>query len=116
VTAALFAPSFVIHGPAAPRVPLVLDSPHSGFAFPADFGSRLEEFDLRDGEDCFVDQLYLPATERGVGLIAALAPRTYIDPTSTSTGTPPTSTSPSSKAAGGRASTCRAARRASARH
>ena len=79
MTAALFAPSFVIHGPAAPRVPLVLDSPHSGFAFPADFGSRLGEFDLREGEDCFVDQLYLPAVERGVGLIAALAPRTYID-------------------------------------
>jgi N-formylglutamate amidohydrolase len=79
VTAALFAPSFVIHGPAAARVPLVLDSPHSGFAFPADFGSCLSEFDLREGEDCFVDQLYLPATERGVGLIAALAPRTYID-------------------------------------
>jgi len=79
VAAALFAPSFVIHGPAAPRVPLVLDSPHSGFAFPVDFGSRLGEFDLREGEDCFVDQLYLPAVERGVGLIAALAPRTYID-------------------------------------
>jgi len=79
VTAALFAPSFVIHGPVAPRVPLVLDSPHSGFAFPADFGSCLAEFDLREGEDCFVDQLYLPASERGVGLIAALAPRTYID-------------------------------------
>jgi N-formylglutamate amidohydrolase len=79
VAAALFAPSFVIHGPAAPRVPLVLDSPHSGFAFPADFGSRLDEFDLREGEDCFVDQLYLPATERGVGLVAALAPRTYVD-------------------------------------
>ncbi len=79
MTAALFPPSFVVHGSAAPRVPLVLDSPHSGFAFPADFGSRLTEFDLREGEDCFVDQLYLPATERGVGLIAALAPRTYID-------------------------------------
>lgn len=79
MTAARFAPSFVVHGPAAPRVPLVLDSPHSGFAFPQDFGSRLTEFDLREGEDCFVDQLYLPATERGVGLIAALAPRTYID-------------------------------------
>ena len=75
----LFAPSFVAHGPAGPRVPLVLDSPHSGFAFPADFDSVLSEFDLREGEDCFVDQLYLPATERGVGLLAALAPRTYID-------------------------------------
>jgi len=76
---ALFAPSYVLHGPTAPQTPLVLDSPHSGFAFPADFDSVLTEFDLREGEDCFVDQLWMPATERGVPLIAALAPRTYID-------------------------------------
>jgi N-formylglutamate amidohydrolase len=61
------------------RRPLVLDSPHSGFAFPPTSARCSSEFDLREGEDCFVDQLYLPATERGVGLIAALAPRTYID-------------------------------------
>ncbi|HEY2187546.1 MAG TPA: N-formylglutamate amidohydrolase [Caldimonas sp.] len=67
------------HGPLGPQLPLVLDSPHSGFDFPDDFGSILSEFDLREGEDCFVDELYLPATEHGVGLIAALAPRTYID-------------------------------------
>jgi N-formylglutamate deformylase len=73
------APAFVLHGPAAPLTPLVLDSPHSGFAFPDDFGAALSDFDLREGEDCFVDELYRPATERGVGLIAALAPRTYID-------------------------------------
>jgi len=79
MSAAPSAPAFVLHGPAAPLVPLVLDSPHSGFAFPDDFGATLSDFDLREGEDCFVDQLYLPATERGVGLIAALAPRTYID-------------------------------------
>jgi N-formylglutamate amidohydrolase len=79
MTAARSAASFVRHGPATPQRPLVLDSPHSGFDFPDDFGSVLSEFDLRDGEDCFVDQLYLPATERGVPLIAALAPRTYID-------------------------------------
>ena len=68
-----------LHGPAEPRTPLVLDSPHSGFDFPADFGAAVSEFELRDGEDCFVDELWLPATERGVGLIAARAPRTYID-------------------------------------
>ncbi len=79
MTSALFAPSYVLHGPGAPQIPLVLDSPHSGFAFPADFGSVLSEFDLREGEDCFVDQLWMPATERGIGLVAALAPRTYID-------------------------------------
>jgi N-formylglutamate deformylase len=77
--AATPAPAFASHGPLAPQQPLVLDSPHSGFDFPDDFGSLLSEFDLREGEDCFVDELYLPATERGVGLIAALAPRTYID-------------------------------------
>jgi N-formylglutamate amidohydrolase len=71
----------LIHGPAAaPATPLVLDSPHSGFDFPADFDAAVSEFDLRDGEDCFVDRLYLPATERGVPLLAALFPRTYLDP------------------------------------
>ncbi|MEQ1684338.1 MAG: N-formylglutamate amidohydrolase [Burkholderiaceae bacterium] len=69
-----------VHGPAAPQVPLVLDSPHSGFEFPADMRATVKEFDLRDGEDCFIDELYLPATERGVALIAAQFPRTYIDP------------------------------------
>ena len=69
-----------VHGPAAPLVPLVLDSPHSGRNFPADMQAAVSEFDLRDGEDCFVDELYRPATERGVTLIAAQFPRTYIDP------------------------------------
>jgi N-formylglutamate amidohydrolase len=72
-------PSFVLHGPAEPRTPLVLDSPHSGTDFPADFDAAVGESALRDGEDCFVDALWMPATERGVGLLAASAPRTYID-------------------------------------
>ena len=71
--------AYTLHGPDVPLQPLVLDSPHSGHEFPGDFGSVLSEFDLREGEDCFVDELYLPASERGVGLIAARAPRTYID-------------------------------------
>ena len=69
-----------VHGPAAPQVPLLLDSPHSGFVFPADMRAVVSEFDLRDGEDCFIDELYMPATERGVALLAAQFPRTYIDP------------------------------------
>jgi N-formylglutamate deformylase len=72
--------TFRLHGTRAPRVPLVLDSPHSGFQFPADFDAVVSEFDLRDGEDCFVDELYMPATELGVPLLAALTPRTYLDP------------------------------------
>lgn len=70
----------VQHGPAAAAVPLVLDSPHSGRDFPADFDPAVSEFELREGEDCFVDELYLPAAELGVPLLAALFPRTYLDP------------------------------------
>jgi N-formylglutamate amidohydrolase len=69
-----------LHGPARPRVALVLDSPHSGIEFPADFDAAVSEFDLRDGEDCFVDELYLPAVEHGIPLLAARFPRTYLDP------------------------------------
>ncbi len=72
--------TFSWHGPRQPHVPLVLDSPHSGFQFPADFDAAVSEFDLRDGEDCFVDELYMPATELGVPLLAAQTPRTYLDP------------------------------------
>lgn len=66
-------------GPERPRVALVLDSPHSGVEFPADFDAVVSEFDLRDGEDCFVDELYLPAVEYGVPLLAARRPRTFLD-------------------------------------
>lgn len=71
--------SVIQHGPEAAQVPLVLDSPHSGRDFPADFDAAVTEFDLREGEDCFVDELYLPATALGVPLLAALFPRTYLD-------------------------------------
>lgn len=69
------------HGPREPEIPLVLDSPHSGREFPDDFGSILSEFDLRDGEDCYVDALYQPAVERlGLPFLTATFPRTYLDP------------------------------------
>jgi N-formylglutamate deformylase len=71
--------AFRLHGPTVPAQPLILDSPHSGVRFPADFDAVVSEFDLRDGEDCFVDQLYLPATELGMPLLAAETPRTYLD-------------------------------------
>ena len=71
--------TYRLHGPHQPRVPLVLDSPHSGMHFPADFDAVVSEFDLRNGEDCFVDELYMPATELGVPLLAAQTPRTYVD-------------------------------------
>jgi N-formylglutamate amidohydrolase len=73
-------PVLRIDGPRRPGVPVVLDSPHSGHDFPGDFDAIVSEFDLRDGEDSFVDDLYLPATELGVPLLAAQFPRTYLDP------------------------------------
>jgi N-formylglutamate amidohydrolase len=60
--------------------PLVLDSPHSGHDFPADFGAVVSEAQLRESEDCYVDELYAAAHELGVPLLAATFPRTYLDP------------------------------------
>lgn len=68
-----------LFGPADPVVPLVLDSPHSGQHFPDDFGAQVSAFDLREGEDSFIDEIYQPATEHGVPLLAANFARTYID-------------------------------------
>jgi len=68
-----------LHGPNESAQPLVLDSPHSGRELPADFGTALAEFDLRNAEDCYVDHLYLPATERGIALLAARVSRLYLD-------------------------------------
>ena len=63
-----------------PAVPLVLDSPHSGHDFPADFDAIVGEAELRESEDCYVDELYAAAHELGAPLLAASFPRTYIDP------------------------------------
>ena len=61
-------------------VPLVLDSPHSGREFPADFDAIVSEAELREAEDCYVDELYAGARELGAALLAASFPRTYVDP------------------------------------
>jgi N-formylglutamate amidohydrolase len=62
-----------------PAAPLVLDSPHSGHDFPADFDAVVSEAELRESEDCYVDELYAAAHELGVPLLAAKFPRTYLD-------------------------------------
>jgi N-formylglutamate amidohydrolase len=64
---------------AAITSPVVLDSPHSGHDFPADFDAAVSEWDLREPEDMYVDELYAPATELGVPLLAATFPRAYLD-------------------------------------
>jgi N-formylglutamate amidohydrolase len=66
--------------PAAGMVPLVLDSPHSGAAYPDDFDYVCPLPVLRRAEDAYVDELYAAAPDHGATLIAAAFPRSYIDP------------------------------------
>ena len=71
---------YEIRGPQQPELPLVLDSPHSGNRFPADFDAVVSETELREAEDCFVDELWGAAGALGAPLLAAQFPRTYLDP------------------------------------
>lgn len=66
--------------PQGTRVPVVLDSPHSGSAYPEDFRPRMPLEDLRRAEDSYVEELYAAGPRHGATLLAALFPRTYIDP------------------------------------
>lgn len=59
--------------------PLVLDSPHSGIAYPADFNAACDLAVLRQAEDTHVEKLYDFAPALGVAWIEALFPRSYID-------------------------------------
>lgn len=71
---------FKIHRPTGLPAPLVLDSPHSGHQFPADFGAALSIERLRSAEDVLVNQLYASAPVHGAHLLEACFPRSYIDP------------------------------------
>ncbi len=60
--------------------PVVLDSPHSGTEYPADFAPIVPMSVVRRSEDTFVDELFVAAPDCGASLQAALFPRIYIDP------------------------------------
>ena len=63
----------------AGRTPLVLDSPHSGTVYPADFRAALDLPVLRRAEDTHVEKLYAFAPGLGVGWVEAHFPRIYLD-------------------------------------
>ena len=66
--------------PSQAALPMIIDSPHSGTDYPADFGHSAP-FELRRrGEDLYVDRLYEHAPQHGATFIAANFPRAYIDP------------------------------------
>jgi N-formylglutamate deformylase len=61
------------------QTPLVLDSPHSGTAYPADFGYSCELPMLRSAEDTHVEKLYSFAPALGAAWVEAHFPRSYLD-------------------------------------
>jgi N-formylglutamate amidohydrolase len=72
---------FELREAAAPRLPLIVASPHSGSEYPADFlaSSRLAPLALRRSEDSFVDELFAAAPGLGAPLLSARFPRAYLD-------------------------------------
>ena len=60
---------------------VIFSSPHSGKDYPAAFlqASLLDPHTIRSSEDAFVDRLFSHAPQVGAPLIAARAPRAYID-------------------------------------
>lgn len=76
-------PPYIRRDPTGSVIPLICDSPHSGTAYPADFGHAVAHAHLRQGEDTHVDELWRDAPDVGATLIAACFPRTYIDPNRT---------------------------------
>ncbi|WP_375258901.1 N-formylglutamate amidohydrolase [Citreimonas sp.] len=73
--------AFALHRPDRPTSRVVFASPHSGSDYPADLmrGSVLDRHAIRSSEDAFVDRLFDCAPEFGAPLLAAAAPRAYVD-------------------------------------
>ncbi|MFP5442026.1 MAG: N-formylglutamate amidohydrolase, partial [Betaproteobacteria bacterium] len=61
------------------NTPLVLDSPHSGTQYPADFGSACDLPTLRRAEDTHVEKIYAFAPALGSAWVEAHFPRIYLD-------------------------------------
>lgn len=70
---------YFVETPLGGRIALVLDSPHSGVVFPADFDTIAPARAIHDCGDAHVDELWSVATQHGATLIGALFPRAYID-------------------------------------
>lgn len=70
---------FRIEEPRVAAVPILVDSPHSGIAMPADFATIAPLDALRTTWDAFVDELWADAPSHGAALLAAQFPRAYVD-------------------------------------
>ena len=67
--------------PERQQTAVIFSSPHSGREYPAAFlaASPLDAHTLRSSEDAFVDRLFDMAPACGAPLLAACAPRAYVD-------------------------------------
>ncbi len=74
-------PAFETITPAERRLPVVLNSPHSGSIYPGDFlaASRLDPRAIRRSEDSWVDELFAEAACLGCPLLKANFPRAWLD-------------------------------------
>jgi N-formylglutamate deformylase len=72
-------PSLELQRPICRKSPVLIDSPHSGRAYPIDFNFAIEFEVLRMAEDLFVDHLYADGPLYGATFLQALFPRSYID-------------------------------------
>lgn len=74
-------PPYVLSEPEEPISAAVFSSPHSGRVYPESLvtRSRLDSRTLRASEDAYVDRLFAAAPIWGAPLIAATAPRAYVD-------------------------------------
>lgn len=72
---------FNLHLPDTISCGAVFSSPHSGRDYPSAFlqSSVLDAVTIRSSEDAFVDQLFMSATKYGAPLLAASAPRAFVD-------------------------------------
>lgn len=73
--------AFTLYEPLLRQSPVVFSSPHSGREYPMAFlqASILDDQAIRSSEDAFVDDLFRAAPSHGVPLIAARAPRAFVD-------------------------------------
>ncbi|WP_135447848.1 N-formylglutamate amidohydrolase [Tabrizicola caldifontis] len=73
--------AYVLQRPARAVGPVIFASPHSGRDYPAAFLARavLDRQAIRSSEDAFVDLLFESAPALGAPLLAARAPRAFID-------------------------------------
>jgi len=73
--------AYVLTRPVVRSGPVIFASPHSGRDYPADFLAQavLDRHTIRSSEDAFVDDLFGMAPALGAPLLAAQAPRAYID-------------------------------------